>query len=88
MTSKPTTAKPPLTHSERRMISDRRAGSLRAKKSIEAALADLDKAFETYEGAKGRGVLTHALEREIMTLLKRARKAVDDAIIAWAGRSR
>ena len=78
--------KPPMPRSERRMIPDRRAGTLRAKSKLENALADIDKAFETVENAKSRGVLTSAIDREVMNLLKRARKAVDDAIMAWAGR--
>jgi hypothetical protein len=82
------TPKHALARPERRVIPDRRANALRAQKRLEDALASLDKAFETYEGAKGHGMLTHALEREVVTLLKRARKAVDDAIMAWAGRIR
>jgi hypothetical protein len=82
------TPKQALSRTERRVIPDRRQSALRAQQRLEDALASLDKAFETYEGAKGRGVLTNALEREVITLLKRARKAVDDAIMAWAGRIR
>jgi hypothetical protein len=80
--------KPPMPRSERRSIPDRRAGALRAKSKLEEALADLDKAFQTVEDAKSKGVLTSAIDREVMNLLKKARKAVDDAIIAWAGRRR
>jgi hypothetical protein len=82
------TSKQALSRPERRTIPDRRASALRAQKKLEDALTNLDKAFETYEGAKGQGALTYALEREVVTLLKKARKAVDDAIMAWAGRIR
>ena len=74
---------------DRRVLPDRRASSQRAKQRLESALSDLDKAFETYEGAKGhRSALEKTVEREVLNLLKRARKAVDDAIMAWAGRTR
>ena len=74
---------------DRRVLPDRRASSQRVKQRLESALADLDKAFETYDSARShRGALEKTVEREVMNLLKRARKAVDDAIMAWAGRMR